>query len=82
MDTATGHPWHKKLHWRIAIAMLLGILAGLIGGEPLAAKVGWLGDLFIRLLKMIIVPLVLTSIISGVASVGAGRVWGACSERP
>ena len=76
MDTATGHPWHKKLHWRIAIAMLLGILAGLIGGEPLAAKVGWLGDLFIRLLKMIIVPLVLTSIISGVASVGAGAGLG------
>ena len=56
--------------------MLLGILAGLIGGEPLAAKVGWLGDLFIRLLKMIIVPLVLTSIISGVASVGAGAGLG------
>lgn len=72
MDTAPGQPWHKKLHWRIAIAMLLGIIAGLIGGEPLADKVGWLGDLFIRLLKMIIVPLVLTSIISGVASVGAG----------
>ena len=76
MDTAPAHPWHKKLHWRIAIAMLLGILAGLIGGEPLAAKVGWLGDLFIRLLKMIIVPLVLTSIISGVASVGAGAGLG------
>ena len=76
MDTAPGQPWHKKLHWRIAIAMLLGIIAGLIGGEPLAAKVGWLGDLFIRLLKMIIVPLVLTSIISGVASVGAGAGLG------
>lgn len=52
--------------------MLLGILAGLIGGEFIAVKVGWLGDLFIRMLKMIIVPLVLTSIVSGVASVGAG----------
>ncbi len=72
MDTAPGQPWHKKLHWRIAIAMLLGIVAGLIGGEALADRVGWLGDLFIRLLKMIIVPLVLTSIITGVASVGAG----------
>ena len=52
--------------------MLLGVIAGLIGGEPLADKVGWLGQLFIRLLKMIIVPLVLTSIVTGVASVGAG----------
>ena len=40
MDTAPGQPWHKKLHWRIAIAMLLGIVAGLIGGETLADKVG------------------------------------------
>ncbi|MCH7992631.1 MAG: cation:dicarboxylase symporter family transporter, partial [Gemmatimonadetes bacterium] len=32
-----------------------------------------MGDLFMKLLRMIIVPLVLTSIISGVASVGGGR---------
>ena len=40
----------------------------------------WIGQLFIKLLKMIIVPLVLTSIISGVASVGGsaglGRLFG------
>lgn len=75
-DTESNMPWHKKLYWRIAIAMLLGVVAGLIGGEPLADKVGWLGDLFIRLLKMIIVPLVLTSIVTGVASVGAGSSLG------
>lgn len=72
--------WHQQLHWRIAIAMGLGVIAGLIGGEPLADKIGWLGDLFIKLLKMIIVPLVLTSIVTGVASVGAsaglGRLFG------
>ena len=39
-------------------------------------SVGWLGTLFIKLLKMIIVPLVLTSIVSGVASVGAGASLG------
>lgn len=64
--------WYTKLHWRIAVAMLLGVLAGLIGGEPLAGYVGWLGQLFIRLLRMIIVPLVLTSIVTGIASVAAG----------
>lgn len=72
--------WHQQLHWRIAIAMGLGVIAGLVGGEPLADKIGWLGDLFIKLLKMIIVPLVLTSIVTGVASVGAsaglGRLFG------
>ncbi len=68
--------WHQELHWRIAIAMLLGVIAGLIGGEVLADKVGWIGQLFIKLLKMIIVPLVLTSIVAGVASVGRGAGLG------
>jgi Na+/H+-dicarboxylate symporter len=45
-------------------------------GEPAAARLGWIGDLFMRLLRMIIVPLVLTSIISGVASIGSGRALG------
>ena len=71
-----GAKWHQQLHWRIAIAMALGVIAGLIGGEPLADAVGWLGTLFIKLLKMIIVPLVLTSIVTGVASVGAGAGLG------
>ena len=57
--------------------MILGTLAGLVGGEALADNISWIGQLFIKLLKMIIVPLVLTSIISGVASVGgkAGLGW-------
>jgi Na+/H+-dicarboxylate symporter len=42
----------------------------------MADRVGWIGDLFMKLLRMVIVPLVLTSIISGVASVGGGRSLG------
>ncbi len=71
--------WYKQLHWQVACAMALGTIAGLIGGETLAENIGWIGQLFIKLLKMIIVPLVLTSIISGVASVGGaglGRLFG------
>ena len=74
--TSSGAKWHQQLHWRIAIAMMLGVIAGLIGGEPLADSIGWLGTLFIKLLKMIIVPLVITSIVTGVASVGAGAGLG------
>ena len=74
--TSSGAKWHQQLHWRIAIAMTLGVIAGLIGGEPFADTVGWLGTLFIQLLKMIIVPLVVTSIVTGVASVGAGAGLG------
>ena len=38
--------------------------------------VSWLGDLFMRALKMIIVPLILTSIISGVTNMGSGENLG------
>lgn len=69
-------PWYRQLHWQVLIAMVLGAITGLIFGEPAAARIGWIGDLFMRLLRMIIVPLVLTSIISGVASVGGGRALG------
>lgn len=75
-EVIPGAKWHQQLHWRIAIAMALGVIAGMIGGEPFAEAVGWLGTLFIKLLKMIIVPLVVTSIVTGVASVGAGAGLG------
>jgi Na+/H+-dicarboxylate symporter len=68
--------WYRKLHWQILIAMIAGVIAGLIGGPAIVSKVGWLGTLFISLLRMIIVPLIITSIISGVASIGGGRDLG------
>ena len=78
--TTDGTPWYKQLRWQVALAMIFGTLAGLVGGQALADKIGWIGQLFIKLLKMIIVPLVLTPIISGVASVGGsaglGRLFG------
>ena len=68
--------WYLRLHWQVLIAMVVGALFGFVFGEPMADRVGWIGDLFMKLLRMVIVPLVLTSIISGVASVGGGRSLG------
>ncbi|MDH3206516.1 MAG: dicarboxylate/amino acid:cation symporter [Gemmatimonadota bacterium] len=76
MEHRPDLPWYRQLHWQVLVAMVLGALTGLIFGAPAAARLGWIGDLFMRLLRMIIVPLVLTSIISGVASVGGGRALG------
>jgi len=76
MELPSNLPWYRRLHWQVLAAMLLGMVAGAVGGEEIVPKVGWLGDLFMKLLKMIIVPLVLTSIVSGVASVGGGRALG------
>jgi len=76
MQHNPNHPWYRRLHWQVFLAMALGAMAGIAFGEPFAARIGWLGDLFMRLLRMVIVPLILTSIISGVASVGSGKTIG------
>ncbi len=55
-----------KLHWQIFIAMAVGILFALLFKEQ-TAYVYPLGDIFMRLLKMVIIPLVFTSITFGVA---------------
>jgi Na+/H+-dicarboxylate symporter len=75
-SAAPPSPWYRRLHWQIFLGMGLGLVVGLGGGEAAADRVGWLGSLFVRLLKMIIIPLVITSIITGVASVGGGRSLG------
>ena len=61
----------------ILIAMLAGIVVGVVLG-PAAAALKPLGDLFIQLIKMLVVPLVAVSIISGASTLGdsksAGRI--------
>jgi len=58
-----------QLSTKIFIGFGLGILLGIIFKEKVMV-IKPLGDLFLRLIKMIVVPLVLFSIISGVASIG------------
>ncbi len=76
MSDERATPWYRRLHWQIFTAMALGAAAGAIGGSEFADRVSWMGALFVRLLRMVIVPLVLTSVVSGVASIGGGRDVG------
>lgn len=70
-----------KLHWQIAVAMLMGLGAGVLfqalqHGEPrgwIYAGISAMGTVFIRLLRMVIVPLIFTSIVTGVSGVGDSR---------
>jgi len=64
-----------KLHWQILIAFILAVLFGYFipQGVP---YVSWMGDIFLRALKMVIIPLVFSSIISGVTSMGDGKNLG------
>ncbi|HEB84609.1 MAG TPA: dicarboxylate/amino acid:cation symporter, partial [Bacteroidetes bacterium] len=54
----------------------LGVLAGLVIGEPVQVIARPMGQIFLRLLKMIIVPLIVASITSGVLGVGDTRRLG------
>ncbi len=62
-----------KLHWQILIAIIIGIIFALLFTDYVP-YVSWLGDLFLRALNMIIIPLVLSSLISGVANIGGERL--------
>ena len=68
-------PWYLKLHWQVLIALVAGMCLGWLA--PSAARsMGFLGELFLRLLKMIIIPLIFTSLVSGIASLGSARSLG------
>lgn len=58
-----------QLSTKVFIGFALGILLGLIFKEKILVLKP-LGDLFLRLIKMIVVPLVFFSIISGITSMG------------
>jgi proton glutamate symport protein len=60
----------------IFIGLFLGIIAGLIFGEAIVPIADPLANVFLRLLKMTIIPLIITSIISGVLSIGSGKGLG------
>ena len=73
----------KKLsltQW-IFLAIVLGVLAGWLIGEPVLVIAKPMADIFLRLLKMIIVPLILSSITSGVLGVGDSKHLGRLSGK-
>lgn len=60
--------WFGTVLWkRILIALVIGAVVGLVWGEG-AASIKWIGDLFVRLIRMMVVPLVFVSIAAGVAA--------------
>lgn len=76
-----------KLHWQILIALGFAVVAGMLAGKE-ASIFGvlfydifnFVGTLFLNALKMIIVPLIVSSIVVGIAGVGGtvglGRLGG------
>ena len=63
------------LHWQILIALVLSVFYGVFFKDHIH-YVSWIGVLFLRALNMTIIPLVLSSIISGVANIGSAENLG------
>lgn len=68
------------LHWQVGIALVLaGVIGSAVGPQPdFITGCAFVGKLFLNALKMIVVPLIVAAIISGMASVsdagGLGRM--------
>lgn len=77
-----------KLHWQMLIAIIAAIMVGLWSGTDsqllgvsLYDVFSFIGTLFLNALKMIIVPLVMSSIIVGVAGMGNSDNLGRLSAK-
>jgi len=71
------------LHVQIAVSMVLAVICGIslgsdtsVAGIPLLSIYNFLGTAFLNALKMLIVPLILSSIITGVAGIDSGGKLG------
>ncbi|HMY39183.1 MAG TPA: dicarboxylate/amino acid:cation symporter, partial [Marinagarivorans sp.] len=70
-----------KLHWQILIAIGLAFITGLllpkdsqVLGVSLYSLLGFFGAAFLQGLKMLVIPLVISSVICGVAGIGSNRL--------
>jgi Na+/H+-dicarboxylate symporter len=75
---SSGKKWYRwyfgfNLLYRILIGLVLGVILGLVFRE----KILWiqpLGDLFVRLLKMIMMPIIVSTLIVGASSVSPANL--------
>jgi Na+/H+-dicarboxylate symporters len=75
-------PLHVQILAAILLAVVVGTLSGTQGGIgdfKFVAIFGFVGDLFLRALKMLVVPLVVSAVVTGVAGIGATHGFGRLS---
>lgn len=74
--------WYFKtnLLLRILIGLILGVITGIVIGffpqavKPFSENIKFFGDIFVRLLKMIVVPVIFFSLVAGAASIAPSRL--------
>jgi Na+/H+-dicarboxylate symporters len=66
----------KKIKFGLALQILVGLILGIIvggffyGNPAVEVYLKPIGDIFIRLIKMIVVPIVFSSLVVGIAGAG------------
>ena len=72
-----------ELHWQILIAIILAVISGHLAGKTASlfgitfySLFDFFGTMFMNGLKMVIVPLIASSIITGIAGIGGSKGLG------
>src|SRR5580704_3604358 len=73
--TPRERSWYKHLSVQILLALILGVIVGHTWPERADS---WkpLGDLFIKLVRMLVAPIIFCTVVHGIASVGEAKKVG------
>ena len=67
--------WYRHLSFQILLAMLLGIVVGHVWPQS-GPALKPLGDLFIKVVRMLVAPIIFCTVVHGIASVGEAKKVG------
>ncbi len=74
-----------KRNWHIFAGLILGVIVGIwLNKEPspiIMTTLTFVGQVFIRLIQMVVIPLVISAIVIGITSVGDGKQIGKLGSR-
>jgi aerobic C4-dicarboxylate transport protein len=73
--TAARPPLYRALWFQVLVAITAGIALGFFN-PPLAEKMKPLGDGFIKLIRMMIAPIIFTTVVTGIAGMGDMKKLG------
>src|SRR3954462_13308345 len=65
--TAPNKKFYHHLYFQVLCAIVLGVLVGYFYPQ-FGESLKWLGDLFVKLIKMLIAPIIFCTVVHGIAS--------------
>src|ERR1700738_17658 len=75
MTTHTQQRFFRTLYFRVIVGIILGVLVGILAPHS-AEKLKPLGDIFIKLIRMMITPIIFFSVVIGIANIGSTHKLG------